>query len=83
MASEFDRLDEYAMRVAKQGPDAAGPLSTGEKLYVALAANSMELLDRMGYTIPEALARLGTDWTRTLIDRWYHRGDPRKIDTEG
>jgi hypothetical protein len=69
MSSQFDRLDEVAMRVAKQGAVVAGPLSTGERLYVALAANSMELLERDGYTIPEAIARLGTDWTQQLVAR--------------
>lgn len=82
MGSEFDRLDEVVLRVAKSGPDAAGPLSTGERLYVGLAANNMELLDRMGYTIPEAIARIGTDWTRALVTRWQHRGDPRKFTDE-
>lgn len=82
MSSQFDRLDAIALRVAKGETSGVGVLSTGERLYVALAANSAELLERNGYTIAEAAARLGTDWMAQLVSRWQYRGDPRKLDAE-
>lgn len=76
---DFDRLDNLALQVAKGDMDGAGVLSTGERLYVALAANSMELLDAAGYTFAEAINRLGDDELQTLVERWRYRGDPRKF----
>lgn len=75
----FEYLDELAVRVAKGDLDCTGALSTGERLYVALAANSTALLERADYTIPEALARLGDEWTRELINRWQYRGNPKNF----
>lgn len=83
MNAQLDRLDAIALRVAKGNLDGFGVLSTGERLYVALAASSVELLDRQGYTIAEAIARIGTDWTAQLVSRWQYRGDPRKGESEG
>ena len=64
--SQFERLDELVERVAAGDLDCTGALSTGERLYVALAANSVELLARCDYTIAEALARLGDEWVTQL-----------------
>jgi hypothetical protein len=77
--SQFERLDELAERVAAGDLDCTGALSTGERLYVALAANSVELLARYDYTIAEALARLGDDWVAQLIERWRYRGNPKSF----
>ena len=77
--SQFERLDAIAIRVAKGEQDAAGALSTGEALYVALAANSTALLDSVGYTIPEAIARLGQDWTNALVTNWQYKGNPKNF----
>lgn len=74
--SQFDYLDSLAVRVAKGDLGAVGGLSTGERLYVALASNSAELLHQCGYTIAEALSRLGPEWSATLIERWQYRGNP-------
>ena len=77
--SQFERLDELVERVAAGDLDCTGALSTGERLYVALAANSVELLARCDYTIAEALARLGDDWVAQLIERWRYRGNPKSF----
>lgn len=73
----FDRLDKIVIAVAKGDSSAFGVLSTGEQLYVALAANDVELLSAIGYTIPEAIARLGSEWTESLVERWRYRGNPK------
>lgn len=78
--SQLDTLDGVAIRVAKDDLTTFGVLSTGERLYVALAANRADLLDQLGYTVAEAIARLGQDWTNELIARWQYRGNPRKYE---
>jgi hypothetical protein len=45
-------------------------LGKGEQAYVALGANSLLLLDRMGYTIVDAIYRLGWEQSHKLVDRW-------------
>lgn len=54
-----------------------GPLSTGERCYVALAANRPDLLgeDSIAY----AINRIGDAWLDELIKR--HKGDARKDST--
>ena len=73
--SQFDYLDSLALRVAKGETDLLGPLSRGETIYVALAANAPELLT--GDTIAQALARLGPEWTEALVTRWRYANNPR------
>lgn len=77
--TQFDALDAIAIRVAKNNIDDAHNLSTGERLYIALASNSIEMLDRDGYTIAEAFSRLGTEWSDELISRWKLRGNPKNF----
>ena len=72
--TQLDRLDEIALQVRKCNRHAVGVLSTGEQLYVALAASSATMLRNLGYTIPQALARLGQDDARELVSRWQYRG---------
>lgn len=79
MDSQFERLDGIARRAAKGDTEGVNVLSTGEKLYVALAANSSNMLEAQGYTIAEALARLGSDWTAQLIARWQYQGNPKNF----
>lgn len=74
---DYERLDRLAERAAKGDFDGISVLSTGERLYVALAANSIEMLDKSGDTIAEALARLGEEGVSHLIERWRYRGNPR------
>jgi hypothetical protein len=79
MDTTFYRLDQIAIAVASGDSSGFGVLSTGEKVYVALAANDAALLTELDYTIAEAIARLGTEWTVYLVSRWQYRGDPRRV----
>jgi hypothetical protein len=49
--------------------DCFGVFSTGEKLAVALVLDRKDLLDEVngGYTMLEAIDRLGEEWTRAAI----------------
>lgn len=77
--AQLDRLDALVPAVAKHERD-VGYLSTGEKLYVYLAANRMDLLQDVGYTIAEALERIGSDWLVEFIKRWRYCGNPKNFD---
>ena len=64
----FDYLDRLASM-----PDVEkriGCLSSGERIYVALAANRPDLLCR-GDSIVYALYRLGSEWRNELIERHH------------
>lgn len=78
VAAQLDHLDAEAARVAVDQARDYGVMSTGERLYVALAANRADLLEADGYTIAEAVARLDEGWMAELVRRWQYRGDPRK-----
>ena len=80
--SQIDGLNAIAMDVAKHQDHDFGVLSTGEKVYVALAANRMDLLKAMHYTIPEALARLGPEWIKALIYSWQYAGNPANYESQ-
>jgi hypothetical protein len=71
--SQLDHLDSLAEAVRNGHDDALGGLSTGERMYCALASNRMDLAPA-GYNIVEAIARLGWDDTRALVERWQYRG---------
>ena len=80
--SHFDRLDAIAVDIAKKvkgSKERLGVLSTGEKLYVALASSRSDVLDSLGYTIAEAIERLGPEWTTTLLERWRYCGNPKNF----
>ena len=76
--SQIDRLNDLALKLAKNNDDGFGVLSKGEQCYAALASNRIDLLESIGYTIPEALARLGNEWTTSLIYSWQYAGNPSK-----
>jgi hypothetical protein len=76
MKSQLDQLDAIAIRAAKGDLADVEPLSTGERIYVALASNNVALLLIDRYTIAEALARLGPEWVEELVQRWQYRGNP-------
>lgn len=67
---DYDYLDGIVLEVTKGNLDKTGVLSSGEILYVALAANSSQLLEKCNYTIAEAIARLGSEDTLKLVERW-------------
>lgn len=68
--SQLDYLDQVARSVIDGDDSGFGVLSTGEKLYVAMASNSPYLLSRAGYSIPAALGRLDDDDVRAMVNRW-------------
>lgn len=71
--TQLDHLDTLAARlVGTTDASGWGPLSTGERLYVALAADRADLLSRDGYTMVQALARIGPDWSSELVQRWQY-----------
>lgn len=71
--THLDHLDRLAARlVGTTDTRGWGPLSTGERLYVALAANRADLLADDGYTVAEALARIGPEWSAELVLRWQY-----------
>ncbi len=76
--AQFDHLDELAVRVAAGDEEPLGVLSTGERLYVILAANRPELLKKTNDTVAQALARLGEDRTFELVERWRYRSHPNR-----
>ena len=74
-----DRLNNLVQHVTGGGDTApVGVLSTGEKCYVALAANAYDLLPT-AYADPiEAWNRLDVDWRLAVCD-W--RGWPNRYAT--
>lgn len=72
----FEELDAQAKAII-EGGEVSGYLSTGERIYVALAANRSDLLPK-GDTIAYAMRRLGPEWRDQLMERW-HRGIPEYL----
>ena len=68
--AQLNYLDEIAADARNQLDDRVSVLSTGERLYVALAANRLDLMT--DYTIAQALARLDEDDVAELISRWQY-----------
>lgn len=73
--AQLERLDGIAEAV-RGGDDAALlGISTGERIYVALASNRADLMPE-DYTLVGALARLGREDVAELVMRWqgwWHR----------
>jgi len=74
---QLDRLDEIAVSVMNGELDSFGVLSTGETIYVALAANRADLLPS-GYTLVACIDRLGESWRAELLKRWEF-GPPQQL----
>ena len=53
-------------RDAKHGGHAWHVQSNGEKVAVALTLNRADWLAEIGYTIPEAIERSGTEWVAII-----------------
>ena len=69
-SEHLNYLDEIVRDFLEGDDTVFDMLSKGEQAYVALAANSHELLKRMDYTIAEAIYRLDWERTRELVSRW-------------
>jgi PRTRC genetic system protein C len=82
-AAQLDRLDGIATNLIEHGWNDTGVLSTGEKIYVLLAASRADLLAARGDTVPEAIARLDADDVNSLVERWryFHYVPNQKKDT--
>lgn len=76
---QIDHLNQMALEVASGRDDGFWVLSTGERAYVALAANRPDLLKADGNTIAEALARIGDAWAIALVECWRYAGDPARM----
>lgn len=64
--SDYEHALAKVLDAAEAGEDGPGPLSTGEALMAALALNRTDWLARMGYTIVEAMERIGDEWLAFL-----------------
>lgn len=73
--------------LAKVGDAAAGgvgALSTGEALMAAPVLNRPDWLAKMGYTIAEAIDRVGAEWTAIIpqVARQFENEQARKVDAD-
>lgn len=66
MSHEYEHALAKVLDAAAAGEEGPGPLSTGEALMAALALNRPDWLARMGYTMVEALERIGDEWQALL-----------------
>lgn len=63
---EFRHLLSKTRDAAKGGRDAWAVQSTGEKLAVAVVLNRFDWLQSTGYTMAEAIERIGAEWTSMI-----------------
>ena len=73
--SQLDHLDEIAREAWSGSYDRVAPLSTGERLYVALASGRMRELapsDSIAY----AVERVGPEWMAHMLTVWRNMGQP-------
>lgn len=83
----FDHMLRVSLHAATHGP---GVLSTGERLAAALVLNRPDWLAKQGYSIPDALSRIGADWANLIpkvadavIRELSKRADAKAIVEEG
>jgi hypothetical protein len=70
----YSYLDAIARGVRETGDTSrVGPLSTGERIYVALATDRLDLLPA-GYGIAAGLDRLEPELVAQLITSWRAAG---------
>jgi hypothetical protein len=66
--SEYRHLLRKARDAAHGGEPAWHVQSTGEKLAVAMVLNQPEWIASMGYSLPEAIDRVGLEWLAFIPD---------------
>jgi hypothetical protein len=66
MSLEYKHALAKVLDAAAAGEEGPRPLSTGEALMAALALNRPDWLARMGYTMVEAIERIGQEWMALL-----------------
>lgn len=75
-AQNLNRLDEIAREAWEGNYERVGVLSTGEKLYVALASGRMREL-APGDSIAYAVDRVGPDWMAHMLSVWKASTQPK------
>ena len=75
MSNELLRLDEIAREAWDGNYERVGVLSTGERLYVALASGRMRELCP-GDSIVYAVGRVGPEWMEHMKDVWSNARQP-------
>lgn len=73
---DYERLDEIAREAWEGHYDRVGVLSSGERLYVALASGRMREL-APGDSIPYAVDRVGPDAMEHMLEVWRTNSQPR------
>lgn len=74
--SELDHLDDIARDAWAGNYDRVGVLSTGERLYVALASGRMREL-APGDSIAYAVHRVGPAWMEHMLQVWRNCPQPK------
>ena len=63
----FNHLLRKATEAARYGEEGWSGQSTGERVAVAFILNRFDWLQKMGYSIPEALFSMDHDWRNMLL----------------
>ena len=66
MNDRYEHLLRKSREAKRCGHDAWSVQSTGEKVAVALVLNRADWLTQIGYTLPEAIERSGTEWVAMI-----------------
>lgn len=74
--AQLEHLDEIAREAWEGNYDRVGGLSTGERLYVALASGRMRELVP-GDSIAYAVDRVGPDWMAHMLKVWRATPQPQ------
>lgn len=67
MGEEVERRIAGMVEGVEKDAAAIGVFSTGEQIAVAFVLDRKELLAHGGYTMLEAVERLGPEWTRAAL----------------
>ena len=73
---QLEHLDEIAREACQGNYDRCDTLSTGERMYVALASGRMRELcpaDSIAY----AVDRVGEEWMEHMLDVWRASSQPQ------
>ena len=66
MNDRYEHLLRKSRDAKRGGRDAWAVQSTGERVAVALVLNHADWLAEVGYTLPEAIERSGTEWVAMI-----------------
>lgn len=67
MSTEIERRIATMVAEVENDPRRISVFSTGERIAIALVLDRTELFPHGGYTMLEAIQRLGVDWTRAAL----------------